>query len=231
MIRVWRLFAGAVLIALVASIAIAAWNYDRLLDWYSPFEFDKPPNLLTPLHLHLMKANPERCFAALERGNIVHTRTLQHEGRDGCGYSNAALLQRSGVSYGGRVLLQCPALAALLLWERQVLGPAAERHLEKKVVAVRSLGTYSCRNVNRSREGRRSQHANANAIDIAGFTFADGSRVTLLQDWNDADAKGRFLRTVRDGACRLFGAVLSPDFNAAHRNHFHFDMSPGRVCR
>ena len=231
MIRDWRFLAGAVFVVLVASIATAAWNYDRVLDWYSPFEIDKPPNFLTPLHLHLMKANPGRCFLALERGNIAHTRPSPYEGRDGCGYSNAVLLQRSAVSYGGRVLLQCPAAAALLLWERHVLGPAAERQLGKKVSAVRSLGTYSCRKVYRSKEGRLSQHANANAIDIAGFTFADGSRVTLLQDWNDADAKGRFLRAVRDGACTLFGAVLSPDFNAAHRNHFHFDMGPGKVCR
>ena len=231
MIRFWRLLAGAGFIVLVAGIAIAAWNYERLLDRYAPFEFDQPPNFLTSLHFHLMRANPERCFAALERGNIAHTRPSPYEGRDGCGYSNVALLQRSGVSYGGRVMLQCPAMVALLLWERQVLGPAAERHLEKKVTAVRSLGTYSCRNVNRAREGRLSQHASANAIDIAGFTFADGSRISVLQDWNDVDAKGRFLRAARDGACTLFGAVLSPDYNAAHRNHFHFDMGRGRICR
>ena len=231
MIRAWRLLAGALFVALVASIAIAAWNYERLLDRYAPFEFDQPPNFLTPLHFHLMRANPERCFAALERGNIAHTRTAPYESRDGCGYSNAVLLQRSAVSYGGRVLLQCPAMAALLLWERHVVGPAGERHLGKKVTAVRSLGTYSCRNVNRSKEGRLSQHASANAIDIADFTFADGSRVTLLQDWNDTGTKGHFLREARDGACTLFGAVLSPGYNAAHRNHFHFDMGRGRLCR
>jgi hypothetical protein len=230
MIRVRRLLAGTGFVALVAGIAIAAWNYERLLDRYAPFEFDQPPNLLTPLHFYLMKAKPERCFAALGRGNVAHTRPGPYESRDGCGYSNVALLQRSGVSYGGQVMLQCPAMAALLLWERHVVGPAAER-LGKKITAVRSLGTYSCRNVNRAKEGRLSQHASANAIDIAGFTFADSSRVTVLQDWNDADAKGRFLREVRDGACTLFGAVLSPDYNAAHRNHFHFDMGRGRVCR
>jgi hypothetical protein len=231
MTRARRILAGSLFVALVAGIAIAGWNYERLLDRYAPFDFDRVPNFLTPLHFHLMKTKPERCFAALERAEIVHTRPSSYEGRDGCGYSNAALLQRSGISYGGRVLLQCPAMAALLLWERQVLGPAAERHLGKKVTAIRSLGTYSCRKVYRSREGRLSQHANANAIDLAAFTFSDGSRVTVLQDWNDTDVKGRFLRAVRDGACSLFGAVLSPDFNAAHRNHFHFDMGPGRVCR
>jgi len=25
--------------------------------------------------------------------------------------------------------------------------------------------------------------------------------------------------------------VLGPDYNAAHYNHFHFDMSTNRLCR
>jgi hypothetical protein len=216
---------------LVAAIGAAAWNYDRVLDWYAPFELDRPPDFFTTLHLRLMRSDPQRCLAALARGEVAHTRPTDYEGRDGCGYSAAVLLQRSGVSYGGRVLLQCPAMAALLMWERHVVGPAAERNFGKKVLSVRSLGTYACRNVNRVREGRRSQHANANAIDIAGFTLADGVRVSVLQDWKDEGVKGRFLREVRDGACSLFRAVLSPDFNAAHRNHFHFDMGWGQTCR
>jgi hypothetical protein len=36
---------------------------------------------------------------------------------------------------------------------------------------------------------------------------------------------------VRDGACRIFGVTLSPEFNAAHANHFHFDMGARSVCR
>nr|WP_328730168.1 extensin family protein [Falsiroseomonas algicola] len=36
---------------------------------------------------------------------------------------------------------------------------------------------------------------------------------------------------MRDGACRWFRAVLSPDYNAAHADHFHFDMGPSTVCR
>nr|MBA3526869.1 extensin family protein [Sphingomonas sp.] len=34
-----------------------------------------------------------------------------------------------------------------------------------------------------------------------------------------------FLREVRDGACRLFPTVLSPDYNAAHRDHLHLDVA------
>jgi hypothetical protein len=121
-------------------------------------------------------------------------------------------------------------MTALILWERQMLGPAAERY-GKKLTAVRHLGTYSCRNTDHRREGRRSEHATANAIDIAGFTFADGSSLSVTKDWKDDGAKGRFLHEVHDGACRAFNVVLSPDYNAAHRSHFHFDMGRWVVCR
>lgn len=46
-----------------------------------------------------------------------------------------------------------------------------------------------------------------------------------------ANPKAAFLRQVRDGACHGFSAVLGPDYNAAHRDHFHFDRGPYRVCR
>ena len=44
-------------------------------------------------------------------------------------------------------------------------------------------------------------------------------------------ADAAFLRAVRDGACRWFDAVLGPDYNAAHADHFHFDRGGGRICR
>jgi hypothetical protein len=47
----------------------------------------------------------------------------------------------------------------------------------------------------------------------------------VLGDWEDQDGKAAFLREVRDGACPLFATVLSPDYNAAHRDHFHFDQA------
>ena len=41
----------------------------------------------------------------------------------------------------------------------------------------------------------------------------------------------RILRRVRDGACGWFRAVLSPDYNAAHRDHLHLDYGRWSTCR
>ena len=37
-----------------------------------------------------------------------------------------------------------------------------------------------------------------------------------------------FLKRVHQGACALFGTVLGPDANAAHREHLHFDLKARR---
>lgn len=39
------------------------------------------------------------------------------------------------------------------------------------------------------------------------------------------EAKATFLRHSHDAACRVFGTVLGPEANNAHRNHFHVDMA------
>ncbi len=40
--------------------------------------------------------------------------------------------------------------------------------------------------------------------------------------------EGAFLRRLHRGACGIFGTVLGPEANEAHRNHFHFDLAPRR---
>jgi hypothetical protein len=45
---------------------------------------------------------------------------------------------------------------------------------------------------------------------------------------SDSDAKSKFVRTVHDEACDVFGTVLGPEANEAHKNHFHLDMKARR---
>jgi len=83
----------------------------------------------------------------------------------------------------------------------------------------------------RGTSGRMSQHATANAFDIAGFELADGRRINLLSHWNGDGPEAAFLRQVRDGLCEWFNVTLSPDYNALHADHFHVDMGPFLSCR
>ena len=128
-------------------------------------------------------------------------------------------------------LASCPLAVAFALFERHSLQPAAQAVFGQAVTRVEHLGSFACRNVYNRAEGRLSQHASANALDIAGFRLADGRSISVLKDWPGQGDSAQFLRQARDGACDAFNVVLSPDYNAAHRNHFHLDMGRWGVCR
>ena len=55
-----------------------------------------------------------------------------------------------------------------------------------------------------------------------GVAMLVGAGGNLAVAWG---AEATFLREVRTGACDLFATVLSPDYNAAHRDHLHFDQA------
>jgi hypothetical protein len=52
----------------------------------------------------------------------------------------------------------------------------------------------------------------------------------VKQGWRGDSASRGFLRDLRLRACLLFNMVLSPDYNADHDDHLHFDMGLWRGC-
>ena len=49
--------------------------------------------------------------------------------------------------------------------------------------------------------------------------------------WGKRGKEAKFLKRVHAGACDLFSVTLGPEYNAAHKDHFHMDMGPGHACR
>ncbi|WP_207536972.1 extensin-like domain-containing protein [Sabulicella rubraurantiaca] len=197
----------------------------------TPLDLRAPPNLLTPLKLAWLSRDPAACFAAFENSGITAIRVPDRPSEVGCAVESAVRLPGPVAANPAAPTVTCRVAAAWVLWERHGLQPAARRHMGSEVVSVRHLGTWNCRNVNHAASGRRSEHATANAIDIAGFRLADGREVTLLRGWTGPPEQAAFLRAARDGACRSFSVVLGPDRDAAHRDHFHLDMGTWRACR
>ena len=195
-------------------------------------DLEQPIGMATARQLVALKSNPDQCLATLTASELEVRLLPDRRNGEFCGYSNVVQIMRSTVPYSGPVHLTCPMAAALYLWERDVVGPAAAKHLGSRLVRMDHMGTYSCRRRRGGSSNRPSEHATANAIDIGGFRLEDGRRVTVLGDWSKGTAAERaFLRDIRKGACSLFQVVLSPDYNSAHRDHFHLDMGDWRVCR
>jgi hypothetical protein len=197
----------------------------------TPLDLTAPPNALTGWKLRWMALRPEACFAAFAHSGLAVSRVPDRPSDTGCEIENALRLPSELRMSPAGPIATCRLAAAWTLLERHGLQAPAREELGSGIAGVRQMGTHACRNVNHAASGRRSQHATANAIDIAAFTTTDGREISLLRHWPGDTAEARFLRRARQAACRYFGAVLSPDYNAAHRDHFHFDMGGWHACR
>lgn len=247
MIDRFRLDRIALALLLIASLFIAArvWLAEHPEhDPWAPLSIDDPVGWATSRKLIALRDDPAQCRAVLDRAGIAFT-VREPTGAEACRRDDRTLL--TGDPDRGLVLRPadaagtCPVAAGLALWLQHSVQPAAQTGLGTRVVALEHYGTASCRRVGGGDAGRWSEHATGNAIDIAGFVLADGRRISVLRDWagpdaDDADdaARAAFLKAARDGACTVFGTTLSPDYNAAHANHFHLDQAQrgmGGYCR
>lgn len=171
------------------------------------------------------------CMAQLNEAGVRFTPLPDQDFGGGCNARGSLRLNDIGTATTNLGPMTCPLARNFVQWVRFAVKPAGRQVFGQDVVRVETFGTYSCRNIYGGRSGRLSQHAFANAIDVSAFVLADGRRIALLGGWNGEGREREFLRLIRTSACRRFGTVLSPDYNAAHANHFHFDMSGQNYCR
>ena len=113
----------------------------------------------------------------------------------------------------------------------------------RNVVEVADIGIYNYRCIGGGVPPgcTLSQHAQAKAIDIAGVTDRNGVYYNVTTDWvidpagqKTCDAptepgKDAFLHDMICAikADQVWNIVLTPNYNADHRNHFHVDLTPG----
>ncbi len=199
-------------------------------------------------------ARPERPIWRTQAENACFARKLvtssayivaAHEidGPGVCGMTRP--LKVSGLDNGSigldKVLtIDCPMVPALEAWLNDVVEPDAEARFGQKVATVNVFGAYSCRSIDNMAGARLSEHAFGNAVDVAGFTLADGRKVSFVRDWKTADSQeSAFLHEAHAGACRYFTTVLGPGADVFHYNHIHLDLAnhgatdtgPRRICK
>ncbi|MCY1271032.1 hypothetical protein D9M68_155320 [compost metagenome] len=198
---------------------------------WAPLDVREPPNLLTRFKLWRLGRDSGLCRQALETSGLRVQPMADSEPARGCPLSGVVRVQGAEVGLSSSFLASCPLAVSFALFERHALQPAAHAVYGQPVVALEHLGSFACRNVYGRENARRSQHATANALDIAAFRLRDGRRIVIARDWSGEGDAARFLRQVHDGACASFDGVLGPEYNAAHRDHFHVDMGGWQLCR
>lgn len=223
-----------VLVVLAGLVTGRTWlaEHPEHNPWAS-LDLRDPPGWATASKLRALRGDTAECRAVLARSRIAFS-ALPSAGEGQCARSDRTRLDRYPFSPQPPAMT-CPTAIALELWRRDSVSPEARAIFGRGVASIEHLGAFSCRRMYGRDEGPWSEHATGNAIDIAGLVLDDGTRISILTDWNGGDPeKVLLLRRIRDGACRAFTTVLSPDYNAAHADHFHFDMAQrgwGGACR
>jgi hypothetical protein len=120
--------------------------------------------------------------------------------------------------------LACPIVSVLDRWLAESVQPAAMRWFGARVVEIKQISAYSCRGMNGNANAHISEHAFGNALDIAGFTLADGRHVSVQDGWKGTPEEQGFLHDVQASACQQFTTVLAPGSNVYHYNHIHVDL-------
>lgn len=207
---------------------------------WTKLSLNDPIGPFTGIKLAALTEEAERCRALLRSARLAEKPVPAPAVEDQrCYFDDGVRIaaeKNSSIRFSPAGLVtSCPVAAALALWERDIVQPAAQRHFGERVTRIDHAGSFSCRRIYGRSEGRFSEHATADAVDILGFRLGDGTSVSVLRDWRGAPSKAAFLREVRTGACDLFATVLSPDYNAAHADHFHLDQAnrsmSWRLCR
>ncbi|MFT0517114.1 extensin family protein [Pseudomonas faucium] len=223
------------LCGLLLIAAGLAWQYGwRLPDAWNPWavlDVRQPPNLLTLFKLSRLRDDPALCLQALQTSELRYKAQADSPATASCPLRNVWRIEQGQARLSSSFLASCPLAVAYALFEVHGLQPAAQRVFGQPVAQVEHLGSFACRNVYHRKQGRLSQHATANALDISGFRLQSGERILLARDWQAGGQKAQFLREVQQAACESFSTVLGPDYNAAHHNHFHLDMGRWQVCR
>ena len=244
----WNLMWEAALGVCALFALLNAFAPHQDLPW-KPLDLDRPIGQATQSKVASLDLPPtaapeqitaqtEACMQVLRDAGVTVERAADRDDGGFCVVRGAVRITGGAVTplSPGGLVMQCPLAVRYVIWDRQVLQPAAEATFGSRVSRVENYGSYSCRRIYGSTEtsDRPSEHARANALDIAALRLEDGRTVSIAGDWDGRGETGtdgaRFLKRVRDGACRVFSTVLTPDYNAAHHDHLHLDGSPRGLC-
>lgn len=203
------------------------------LPWRS-LDITAPTGFATDIQLVRLSLSPSAsCGRVIESVSDYTTRVSDpHRPSGPCGWDVARQIDASDAARlsPADVTMQCPLAVGTYIWLREI-DKAAREHLGTGIKRIQHAGSYSCRRQRGNSSGAWSEHAFANAFDVLGFELDNGQTISVLNDWNGSLERRKFLRAVRRQACKIFRVTLSPDYNEAHKDHFHVDMGPSRSCR
>ena len=171
-----------------------------------------------------LPASERQCRAQLKRWNVTFQDIPPIRDSSACyiDYPVKVSALARGVELKPAGTLNCQTALAMAQWVQRDAGPAARARFLTGIAEVRNVSSYSCRRIRGSRQW--SEHSKGNALDVGSFKLKNGKVVDVAKPGFFAMRERSFLNNVRAGACDRFTTVLGPGSDAAHADHFHFDL-------
>ena len=174
----------------------------------------------------------QACRRRLSELGVAFVNRPARQEADGCSNPYPVIVTSLGrtIALEPEAEMNCAMAEAAARFAANVAAPTARTVFAQELTAIGHASAYVCRPRNGTR--KLSEHAFGNALDIAAFTLADGSRVEVVERPEEKEA--RFLGALRKAACGPFTTVLGPGSDADHALHFHFDLAPrgnGAFCQ
>jgi hypothetical protein len=217
---------------LLAMLGIVITQYDgprRLIS--GVLRSDSISLALSRVQQFLIPENDAGCLDELAKLDAEYKLQSNFTENKRCIVEHAVrLTHTNGMSLSNSPIMTCRMAVELTKFTANSLQPTAIQKFGSAVATMSNIGTYNCRSM-RQYSAIVSQHGFANAIDVTGFTLADGTNINVANDWNSGSAKAEFLKEIAYDACEAFRVSVSPDGDANHWNHLHWDMGPYWSCR
>jgi hypothetical protein len=189
---------------------------------------ENPAQPERPRMREVMPKSEVSCRAELRRIGVEFKDLPRISDGPSCGIDFPVLVSgfSGGIDLKPATKLNCQTTLSFAKWVKYELAPSSRYRYLSGVKTIQSMGGYSCRRMNNSRQryNPMSEHARGNAIDVGKFVLKSGKKIDVRKKGLFSFREGGLLKAVRNDSCKYFNTVLGPGSNAEHWNHFHFDL-------
>ncbi len=173
-------------------------------------------------------SNFRLCLAGLAQQGVKFKPLEPFQNGKGCQISDPVKISAikndgSMIFLPAKPVLSCAFTQRLAIWLSDAAGPIVAGHVKSPLLAVTTGPGYVCRNRNGQKNGKLSEHAFGNAIDISGFKITRLKTIAVSAISSGPDQIKRMLTALRSTSCGYFTTVLGPGSNASHQKHLHLD--------
>ena len=141
------------------------------------------------------------------------------------------------IAFPDTPVLNCSFALRFAEWLKAEGAPIARNTAKSAIDKFYTGPGYQCRGRNGDGTAKLSEHGYGNAVDITFVKLKDGRTFEVKDALTPTSPAYQTLAEFRASGCKYFTTVLGPGTNAAHAEHFHFDLgrhgSSGtyRICQ